>query len=397
MTRKAAKAHGPILDAVPGLRQRQRADGTWRLWWEPTAAQRALGATAVTFDATAYGHAAAQAARLNKRFAGTVPGDRPAQPSSRSVTDLIADYQTSLAWRNLRATTQRAYADNLKVIAAKWGPQLVIGFDRPVVATWYEALHSAKGVHRAQAIFRMLSILMTHAELRGWRPENSNPCLKVKVAVPEGRARVASWAEIDALLWAARSLRLRHMRMAILLAAFGGQRVTDIREAKPQQFRKLALPGAARPLWIWSLTQSKRGRVVEVPLHALVVPALRAQLALAATGPGTLIWDAATGKPFTKERLFRQWAQTRALAASRVPSIATLQERDLRRTFSNLARAGGATSDDVADVLGNTADTDPTLRQVYMAPQLTTALRAVAAIARPAPEVEPELKKRKLG
>lgn len=402
MTRKPARSAGPILTPVTGLRQRQRTDGTWRLWWEPNATQRAAGATSVEFAATAFGHAAKEAAKLNKRWpssASAAPAAKASAPraSGRSVNDLIEDYRRSLAWSKLRATTQDSYDANLKEIARKWGPEPVAGFDRPIVATWYEALYAAKGVFRSQAILRMLSILMTHAELRGWRPENSNPCLKVKVEVPDGRSRAASWAELDALLWAARTLRLRHMRVAIVLAVFGGQRITDLRQARPEHFAAVRVPGMARPVWIWTLTQSKRGRLVEVPLHPEVVPVLRAQLVLASQGPGTLIWDAPTGKPFTKERLFKQWAVVRLLAASRVPSVATLQERDLRRTFANLARAGGANTDDVADVLGNTADTDPKLRAVYMAPQLTTTLRAVGAIARPAPVVDLNPKERKLG
>ena len=381
---------GPILDTVPGLRQRQRADGSWRIWWEPNASQSRNGAVVVDFDASKPGHATRQARALNTAAAKSVgPTAAKPRPSGRTVDDLINAYTHARAFQRLRATTQATYRADLQVIAEKWGPQLVALFDRPIVAAWYDALFAAKGVWRSKSIYRMLSIVMTHAELLGWRAENSNPCFNVHVETPPARERIATWPEIDALLAAARRLRARHVRVAILLGLYTGQRVTDLREARPDQFASVLVihPGdpTPRPLWIWSLTQSKRRRVVTVPLHAEVIPALRTQRLLAANGPGTLIWDVATGKPYTKDRLFRAWATVRAEAARELPSVATLQERDLRRTFGNLSRMGGAGDGDVADVLGNSAASNAQLRQIYMAPQLATALRAVSAIEKPNP------------
>ena len=120
-----------------------------------------------------------------------------------------------------------------------------------------------------------------------------------------------------------------------------------------------------------------------MPVHDAALPALRLQLMRTAMGPGTLIWDEATGKAFTPDRFGHVWAQIRTEAAKACPSIATLQWRDLRRTFGNLSRAGGASKADTADVLGNTAATDPKLMRTYMAPQLATTLRAVQAVQRP--------------
>lgn len=78
----------------------------------------------------------------------------------------------------------------------------------------------------------------------------------------------------------------------------------------------------------------------------------------------------------------------KAAVAAGYPAAASLQFRDLRRTFGVLSRAGGASADDTGDVLGNSAATNPRLRQTYMPPSLTTASRAVAAIGRPLPSSE---------
>lgn len=391
MTRKPARSI--ILEKTTGLRDRQRADGSWRLWWEPTAAQRAAGAVAVEFDPAKPAHASREAKALHDKWQRVVKGETaPRAATGRSIDALILDYQHSLAFTNKRASTQRVYRADLKAIAAKWGPQPVALFDKPMVALWYEALHKAMGPFRSRAIHRMLSTLMGHAELRGWRPENSNPCLGIHTETPLERERAASWAEVDALIAAARKLQSWHVLTAIYLGIFGGQRQTDIRQARPEDFYTIT-PVGETPIYVWQLTQSKRKRALEVPIHAEAAPCLRMQLARAAAGPGTLIWDQVTGKPLNDRRFFFFWEKVRIEAEKDLPSVATLQWRDLRRSFANLSRAGGSSDADTSDVLGNTAAKNARLRRTYMAPQLVTAKRAVDALQRPKPAPIPERKK----
>jgi len=394
MARKPTQ-FGPVLDAAPGLRQRQRADGSWRVWWEPTAAQKAVGARVVEFDQDKPGHATREAGRLHDQYLRIIRGEVPAVKSGgRSINDLILNYRQSLAWKKKPASTQRAYGADLKAIAEKWGPQPVALFDKPTIASWYEALHSAKGVHRSRAILRMMSILMEHAELRGWRPEGSNPAKKIQTETPLERERAASWEEFDALLASARRLRARAVLMALYLAVTAGQRQYDILRVKPTDFYQIDDPMRRRPVWVWQLVQSKRARPLEVPLHQMAVPILRVQLLRAeAHGAGVLIWDEVTGKPFTPRRFFDIWEKVRAAAAADLPSVASLQWRDLRRTFSNLSRAGGSSDADTSDVLGNTAAKNAKLRRTYMAPQLVTTLRAVEALQRPQPLPQEKRKK----
>lgn len=76
---------------------------------------------------------------------------------------------------------------------------------------------------------------------------------------PEGRSRVGTRAELDALLDACRQLSRgtdqagritrRGMRLAILLTTLAGQRQTDVREAKPDGFGSamMQLPGMPAP------------------------------------------------------------------------------------------------------------------------------------------------------
>ena len=371
----------PILDAVPNLRQREKADGSWRVWWEPTAKMLAAGQKVVDLSHLRPGDAMRRARDLNAKAAKQAKAIPPAQRGTMAA--LIADYRASLAFSQKPASTRRAYGSDLKAIEDKWGPHRVALFDKPMVALWYESLHKAKGVTRARAILRMLSILMGHAELRGMRPENSNPCTKIRTVTPMERDRAASWDEFDAMVSAARLMKDRMIRVALHLAVMAGQRQYDIRAARPGDFYPIRDAAFTRPVWVWQLVQSKRKRAIEVPIHAEAVPAIRAQLMRAADGPGTLIWNETTGQPFSDKAFWNRWDAVRAQAALAVPSCATLQWRDLRRTFANLSRAGGSSDADTADALGNSAAKNPKLRRTYMAPQLQTTLRAVQAVQRP--------------
>ncbi|WP_112312521.1 tyrosine-type recombinase/integrase [Pseudogemmobacter bohemicus] len=399
----------PVIAPKDGLRQRRRSDGEWRIWWEPTKRQREIGAKPVEFQARQPGHAQREATRLANEWSARAEG-KPvtARRDGRSTSALIEDYRRSRHYTQLRETTRRSYDTDLRAIEDKWGPQPVSLFDPVMMDQWYDALLTAKSVTRARAILTMMRTLLKHAERRGWRTKGSNPARDLDMQRPEGRSRVGTWAELDALLDACRQLARgsdaagritwRGMRLAILLTTLAGQRQTDVREAKPDGFgsamMQLAGMPAPRRIWVWALIRSKRQNEGQIGLHPMIVPALRLQLRLAADGPGTLIWDQATGNPLSKRLMWDRWQKIRDLAAETVPSVTTIQWRDLRRTFGNLARAGGADKSDVADVLGNTADTDATLAKIYMEPQVATTWRAATAIARPAP-VEQETPKRR--
>ena len=404
MSRKPTPA--TALDEAPGLRKRTRADGSIRWWWEPTTAQRRAGCKNVELDPTKPGSAVRKAKELSR----TAQKQTHAQPDeitvrAGSVSALIHDYRQSLKFSKLVASTQAGYITNFRVIEAKWGPQPLAKIDGAMMDLWYEALYRAKGVFRARQILSAMSVIMQHAERRRLRPRGSNPCRDLEMEKPKGRSRVGTWDELNALIAAARQLSrqgdpsARHIRCALMLVIFGGQRQLDIHRSLPQAFSLQMFPqpgnAAPRKLWIWSLTRSKRNNAGHIPISSEAVPTLRAQLRAAASGPGPLIWDANTGLPFTKDSFFKRWSAVRARAAESCPSVKTLQWRDLRRTFGHLARMGGAGKDDVADVLGNTADVNPELAVVYMAPQLATTLRAVDAVTRPQPKTTsyPERKK----
>ncbi|MEO1797728.1 MAG: hypothetical protein AAFR53_12050 [Pseudomonadota bacterium] len=372
---------GPITKKIAGLRQRERADGSWRIWWEPHRAAREKGFAPVELDADRLTWSEGQAEKLNKKVARGAAGKAVA-PGGRSIDALIHDYQSSLDYKHLAEKTKASYRINLNAIAAKWGDAPVAQFTKPVMRTWYEALFEEHGASWSKAIIRMFSILMSHAEIRGWRPEGTNPCFNLKMQEQAPRRVFARWEEFDALVAAAEELGWEAMAAAIRLATLQGQRKTDLITAKAGDFSTVQIDGD--PRLVWSLRRSKRGTEGMMPIHAEACGCLVKILEARKAAPAApLLVDERTGRAYDEHLFSKRWGETRAHAAKTMPSVKRLQFRDLRRTFGVWGRAGGASKEDVGDVLGNSAASDWQLGDTYMPSQLTTTARAVAAIKRP--------------
>lgn len=376
-----------LLNMPDRVRQRARKDGTLRVWWEPRAEHRALGFKVVELDAGRPDWCRKEARRLNAAVAKALDtGTRASSPTARGrrIEDLVRAYKASPEWENLSPKSRDSYGRLLSVILEKWGMDPVADFDKPTMKAWYQTCYKTRGVTMAARLIRMMSILFSHAEDLGWRPENSNPCFRMKLQTPAPRDRNASWDEYDALQAAAAALDLNAMAAAIALSMLHGQRETDVFTAHRSGFRLVPVGEDARPTWVWFLRRSKRGNLGAMPLHPEAIAHVRAALLPARPDDTPLLVDEATARPYDEHLFAKRWSAVRAKAAEALPSCATLQFRDLRRSFGAHARAGDATVDDIEDVLGNSVASNAQLRETYLAPQFTTAARAVAAVQRPA-------------
>lgn len=376
-----------------GLRERSRADGSIRLWWEPSAAARKLGFSPVELDERRLTWSRRAAEKLNADVERAQRSGRRDTPraSARTVEALIEDYRRSLTYTDVLAPkTQKSYAAHFRLIVEKWGTHQVRAFTKPVMRAWYETIYRTKSDHMAIAQLRAMSILMSHAEMIGWRPEGSNPCYRLKMKTPDPRSRAASWAEVDVLVAAADRIGLASIGTAILLSLLQGQRETDVILARCGDFcSRITRAGGIRRTRIqWTFTRSKRGNEGAMWLHDEVAPRITALIA-DAPADRRVLQDEETGADYHEDLFARRWARVRAAAieaeeqAGRSTRLRGLQFRDLRRTFGILSRRGGSTKDDTADVLGNSAATNPRLADTYMPAQLDTASRAVDAIRRP--------------
>ena len=394
---------GPIATALrgdppPRVRERQRTNGTWRCWWEPEAAVRTLGFKVTELDAAAPMKAARKARELNAAVDKARTTGSTAPTSRRGlvcVEDAANDYLRSLRFTRLAPATQRGYRSFLNQIIRKWGDVPVTDFTKPMADTWYETLHRDAGPAAAVAVIRMLSILMAHAERRGWRPENSNPCLKLGITIPKGRNRSLDWHEFDALQEAALRCNLPSVGLAVALSMLAGQRQTDVIGARRGDFAQTAVtwPGsdAKVDVWVWSMNRSKTGAAGDILLHPELAPMVQAVLARPAPGDAALLVEERVGRAYDPDLFQKRWREVRAAAVAGdqatgtgpCPSLADVQFRDLRRSFSTHARRGGASIADAGDALGNSAASDARIKGTYMPPEFFTAARAVQAVARP--------------
>lgn len=372
----------PITEKITGLRQRQRADGTWRVWWEPSAPARAAGVPPCELDANR--------PTWSVRQARILAGDTPAPPrttGSRTMSALIREY-TSDQLADKSAATQVSYRGLMKLIGEKWGDELAAEMSKPVMYQWGRALHKTRGPTQAKRLIAMCSILFSYGELLGWRPENSNPCFRLKLAPPAKRKRIATLPEIEALERAAGATGATAIGHAVLFGLFTGQRLTDLLAARLGDFQRVTLPAQGttpqHTVWAWNILRSKRRTSSLLQLHPELVAALDERHAQTVDPTAPLLSN--RGQPFTMERFQRAFIALRAAAAPEAPSLLSpdrLWFKDLRRTAGVWARHGGANRQDIGDLLGNTVATDDQLAEVYMPASFETAARAIAAIRRP--------------
>ena len=380
-----------ILSVVPGLRERPRADGTSRIWWEPSAPARKAGFEAVDLSAFKIGDAQREAKRLNADAARALQSGlrKPVKSGVITLADVARDYQTSRYYTDLSPKTQKGYAGIIATITDKWGQEPVASLSKPVMSTWYETLRDTGKTRMAQLTLSVMSILMSHAELRGYRAEGSNPCFRLRITTPQPRARVVTWDELDALIAAAHARGLPSMAVAIALSYFAGQRETDVMQARRGDFAQtpITLGGKRLTVWVWSLIRQKRKTAGAIPLHDELAPVVAAILNRPAPADANLLVEERVGRPYDEDLFAKRWAEVRMAAAVTCPSVLAtddhLQFRDLRRSFGVAARQSGASREDVGGVLGNTAATDPRLERTYMPPDLHTTARAVNAVQRP--------------
>lgn len=372
----------PIKSPPSGLRQRQRANGTWRIWWEPNATQRALGFKPADLDPDRLTWSVKQAEHFHRLADAARAGDDAAATrligrSARDFSTLIGLYVRSPEFDQLAAATKTGYRGQINAIREKWGATRVTLFTRPMAKTWYEALYWTGNIRQAQFRMAVLSILMKYAMGIGWI--DANPCTGLRIATPKARQRIATWPEIDALFDAAAQLDIPAMGLAMALSVFNGQRATDCITARIDDFTVTS----------WNLTRSKNGTVSTLPLHDEVLKWMPAARAVEPQTRALLLVTPGQGVPFTLSTLDHYFARLRDHAARTCPSLIgadardTLQFRDLRRTFAHLMRRAGIDGRDRADALGNTSDTDPRLSQTYNPHDDEGAARAIRAIIRP--------------
>ncbi|KRS15630.1 tyrosine-type recombinase/integrase [Roseovarius indicus] len=385
----------PIREKVKGLRQRERSDGTWRVWWEPTGAEKKLGLEAVNLDADRPAWSIREAEAQNRAVRRALNGEttKARQQTARTIDALIETYRDHKWYQKRAAGTKRGYKTLLNAISKKWGGYKVSDFDSDVMQAWHDTLADSSGANYATKMTVMMSMLFKLAERLRWRPKGSNPCIGLEREKAKPRSRYASWEEFDALLAAAEDLGMPSLGAAVALSFLQGQRQTDILAARVCEFVQVSmvLPSEdedfPRKVWVWDFKRSKNDKDGTVPLHDEAVAWVQRMADLRRGADDPLLVDERVGRAYDLDLFQHRWSDLRARAAKACPSLLAagqvLQFRDLRRSASTWARIGGASHEDVGDLLGNTVADNPVLAATYMPANFYTAARAVSAIRRP--------------
>lgn len=252
--------------------------------------------------------------------------------------------------RGLSAASIKDYkwkSDTLLAFDVEFAAAPVEALQQRHVYDLYERLWSARGIATAVGCIRTLSAAISWGIKRGKTPRlAANPALKLGMESPDARIRVATPAELRALVAAADRLERPEIGDAIVLAVWTGQRQKD----------RLELIDAGLLDGRRLFRQGKTGQIVEIKQ----APELEARLAAAAlrrkpwpVQPLHLIVNEQSRERFGGDHYRHLFAAVRAEAAKTMPSVKTLRDQDLRDTAVTWLARAGCTIMEVVQITGH--------------------------------------------
>ncbi len=351
---------GPKLRALGFAgRDLRRPDGAWMGLEEAAAAIAAIEAEI--------------AARRARKAAGARL--RPmAAPAVFSVGDLI-DAALHARQQDLAPRTRKDYrmkADSLAAFDPDFWSAPAARIAKPLAVGLHDALRRSKGLPMANSVLAVLRLCWSWGEKRG--RVAGNPFLKLDLPTPPPRVRVATPAEIQALLDACDYNGDPEIGDAIVLALYSGQREGDV----------LAYEGRNESDGRIRLIQNKTGARVSVPALPQLVARLEAAVERKRAKnikAATVVACSRTGAPFNEHTFRHRFADMRAIAAKAVPSVATFRFMDLRDTAVTRLATAGCTAIEIASITGHSLETVTSVLKHYLAMNESMADAASAKLA----------------
>ena len=283
-----------------------------------------------------------------------------------SVDDMLEQWQCSKPFTALAERSQASYAGfvrQLRKADADLVQRAAAALTRPICRALYERLWEERTLAMAVGIMRTLSAAYGWAILAGKVALENNPCSKLRMKTPAPRIRVASKAEMLALIAAADAEGLPEIGDAIVLGLWTGQRQAD-----RLQLVDRGLVDGRRVF-----RQSKTGAVVMIP----EAPELAARLAAARERrrelavkvvDTTIIVSPATGRAFRPSDYTHKFGAVRAAAiAAGAAGLAGFQDRDLRDTAVTWLARGGCTVPEICAITGHEQASAVAILKHYLA------------------------------
>jgi hypothetical protein len=300
---------GPRLRAR-GFKGRDLKDerGQWLGLEAAIDAARALNAEVEAFRAAA-----------KARYRPRPPAGHP-----QSCDRLFLRYWESADFTMLKPRTQQDYKAKARLCldltledGSTLGDAPVAAVSKPVAFGIWEEIHRERGLHMANGIKAVMSAAFSYAELIGWRPEMSNPWMRM--GRPAAPPRLAIWLpdQCQAFLTAADADPMtRSIGDAFVLGLHSAQRLGDVLEMRDRLFARDRI----------MLTQMKRGALIDVRMTEQVkarIAAIRSRRGAVVTLDQHVVINEETGRPYTPRQFNDRFRLVRARAAAALPHAAT--------------------------------------------------------------------------
>jgi hypothetical protein len=289
--------------------------------WQPSKRMRVLG-----FDPVALGKdlggAVSRSRELNETWQAFRKDEGPQGPDRGTLEWLVAEYEDSDWYKDLRDKTRLEYDWAIRQIkASPMARHPVASIKRPTVRKLHKIFSDAKSRSQANKVIKVLRRLLSYAiemELI-----ESNPAMKLGLKHNQGRKQTWQPEQVQAFIDKAMEMERGAWGLAVSIGYGSSQRLSDILGAHPRQFDGEGMD--------W--TQSKTGEEVWTPLNGDTIALMRD---LPRESISNII-AGANGQPISLYHFNRVFNRIRSAAG--LPD--TLQFMDLRRTAASEVLAGG--------------------------------------------------------
>jgi integrase len=228
-----------------------------------------------------------------------------------------------------------------KKISPAIGHMLLAKVAKPDIIELHESM--AATPRRANYVVRTIGAMMTYAEEKGLRPQNSNPCRRIKMYREKARERFMSEPEIgrtaEAITTCEREKRIgphaaAALRLALLTGARSGELTAILWDHVDWGRRQVRLPDSDEP-----------GRKTGARTIYLSEAAIEVLRTVPRVGP-YVIAGAKPGQPY--KNLSRAWILVRTKAG-----LHDVRLHDVRHSYASVAAAKGHSLPMIGKLLGH--------------------------------------------
>ena len=271
--------------------------------------------------------------------------EKPALPEGR-LFEAVAEEVFERYGRNWKPGTLKVNRNYLRNQLLPWfGGKNIADIGRQDVQRWFASLRATPVAADRSA--PILSVIMRQAEIYGYRPDGSNPCIGIRRYRRKGRERFLSEQELRRLGAVLASHEQRHPRDVafVRLLLLTGCRKSEISTLQWSEYREGRLflrDGKTGPRTVW-LSSPARAVLEGMPRQGRwVFPSPR------------------TRGPLSSIVLETFWRQVRTEA-----ELADVRLHDLRHTYASVAVMQGESVTTTARLLGHN-DPQTTLKYTHL-------------------------------